>query len=191
MPCSTDVVLISLTHGVWQDGINKCRPYLVCCLGELNDVELGTESVDASILHENPWLKVDLKFSPDEQEIMQHVEFHLSVAVAPLYISSLTAAGAPAKASLVAPLPNSFASLDRRPIPSAININRKQNILKPDSSPSSNDRNLPACGGQFKPAASLLTVTDLEVLAAFLLPVLQETIQGTLGGKKNHDTCPL
>lgn len=39
-----------------------------------------------------------------------------------------------------------------------------------------------------KPAAGLLTVTDLEVLAAFLLPVLQETIQGayvvhTYGGK--------
>ena len=46
-----------------QDGINKCRPYLVCCLGELNDVELGPESVNASILHENPWLKVDAEFS--------------------------------------------------------------------------------------------------------------------------------
>lgn len=62
-----------------------------------------------------------------------------------------------------------------------INIKRKQNILQPDSSPS--DRKLPACGGQFKLAASLLTVTDLEVLAAFLLPVLQETIQGGHGGK--------
>lgn len=46
-----------------QDGINKCRPYLVCCLGELNDVELGAASVNASILHENPWLKVDTCFS--------------------------------------------------------------------------------------------------------------------------------
>lgn len=43
-----------------QDGIRRCRPYLVCCLGELNDVELGAESVNASILQENPWLKVNM-----------------------------------------------------------------------------------------------------------------------------------
>eukprot|EP00903_Cladosiphon_okamuranus_P012671 g11851.t1 len=56
------------------------------------------------------------------------------------------------------------------------------NILQPDYSPSSaGDRSLPACSGQFNPAASLLTVTDLEVLAAFLLPVLQETIQAESG----------
>lgn len=41
-----------------QDGIRRCCPYFVCCLGELNDVELGAESVNASILQENPWLKV-------------------------------------------------------------------------------------------------------------------------------------
>lgn len=41
-----------------QDGIRRSRPYLVCCLGELNDVELEATSVDASILKKDPWIKV-------------------------------------------------------------------------------------------------------------------------------------
>lgn len=36
----------------------RSRPYFVCCLGELNDVELGRDSVDAFILKENPWMQV-------------------------------------------------------------------------------------------------------------------------------------
>lgn len=59
-----------------------------------------------------------------------------------------------------------------------------QNILPSDDlSPSStSDRKLPGCSTRLKLATDQLTVTDLEVLSAFLLPVLQETIQGEEDG---------
>lgn len=41
--------------------MKRARPYLVCCLGELNDVVLQSDSIDASILKEHPWLKVCLR----------------------------------------------------------------------------------------------------------------------------------
>lgn len=61
--------------------------------------------------------------------------------------------------------------------------NNLQNILQPggssSSSCSSSDQKRLVGGNHYlKPAAALLTVTDLEVVSAFLLPVLQETIQG-------------
>ncbi|CAM9469568.1 unnamed protein product, partial [Scytosiphon promiscuus] len=89
------------------EGIKRCRPYLVCCLGELNDVELGAQSVNASILKGNPWLK---------------------------------------------------------------------NVLRKSTADGTK-----TCDGHLQPAAGLLTVTDLEVLSAFLLPVLQEAIEAESG----------
>lgn len=50
----------------------------------------------------------------------------------------------------------------------------RQGVLRPDSARKSPS----ASSGGRKPAVGVLTVTDLEVLSAFLLPVLQETIQG-------------
>lgn len=100
-------------------------------------------------------------------------------------IASRTASDAsPAKPWLVMCLPNYFPLSTKKGCSASQSTSYiKQNILQPECPPSSSsDRNMPVCGGQFKPAASLLTVTDLEVLAAFLLPVLQETIQGALGG---------
>ncbi|CBN74759.1 hypothetical protein Esi_0041_0099 [Ectocarpus siliculosus] len=97
------------------DGIRRCCPYFVCCLGELNDVELGAESVNASILQGNPWLKrVLLSDSPA--------------------------------------LTNSS--------------DREKKLVR---------------AGRMRAAAAMLTVTDLEVLSGFLLPVLQETIQAESG----------
>ncbi|CAM9572532.1 unnamed protein product, partial [Ectocarpus sp. 8 AP-2014] len=97
------------------DGIRRCCPYFVCCLGELNDVELGAESVNASILQENPWLKRVL-------------------------------------------LPDSSALTN--------SSDREKKLVR---------------AGRMRAAAAMLTVTDLEVLSGFLLPVLQETIQAESG----------
>lgn len=55
-----NVVVPFVGAALFKEGIGACRPHLVCCLGELNDVELRRDHVDDNILHTHPWLKVRL-----------------------------------------------------------------------------------------------------------------------------------
>lgn len=199
-----------------QDGIGKCRPYLVCCLGELNDVELGAESVNGLILHDHPWLKAraTLRLVAPDCSSKREASFFLELfgsGRSRRWTSkySIRSSGEKKNVSEVHPSPMDPSPADKQS-PTRVSLappfapetpknkigsEKLQNILQPEPLPSSSSSNsgqtLPVGVGHLKPATGVLTVTDLEVLSAFLLPVLQENTQGEVGaGTANtHGTC--
>lgn len=148
----------------------------MCCLGELNDVELGAESVNASILQENPWLKV--------RQVVQTRRTGPEECLPCLFCLTAHLLGYPGAICTPSLVSISMSLLFTRSLPVAcIKTSAIQRVLLPDSSAltNSNDREKKLVrAGRIRAAAAMLTVTDLEVLSGFLLPVLQETIQGEL-----------